>query len=89
MALQEANVRRAEDVRAGVVQQALAHARRSGSDVRGASQARPTRTRATQPHAPVDGHACGAGRPSLGAGGPQRRGRAPGVIERRAVVSTE
>ena len=55
MLLQEANVHRAEDVRVGVVQQALSYAWWSGSDVRRASQA-PGPHACTQPHAP-DGHA--------------------------------
>ena len=58
MLLQEANVRRAEDVRVGVVQQALAHAWRRGSDVRGASQARPTRTRAPSLMLPMAMQCC-------------------------------
>ena len=95
MALQEANVRRAEDARAGVVRQALALARRRGSDVRGASQARPTRTRATSLMLLmsmqccwhgwcVDGHACGAVGPSQGAGG--SRVRAGARLERSRVA---
>jgi len=95
MALQEANVRRAEEVRAGLVQQALAHAWRRGSDVRGASQARPTRTRAPSLMLLVamqccwhgwcvDGHACGAVCPSQGAGG--SRVRAGARLERSRVA---
>jgi len=85
---EQANVCRAEDVRVGVAQRALAHAWRRGSDVWGASQA-PDRTRAPSLMllmtmqcwwcgCCVDGHACGAGRPAQGAGGSQGRGRAPG-----------
>ena len=85
---------------AGVVQQALAHAWRRGSDVRGASQARPTRTRAPSLML-LNGHAVLLAwlvprrprvrrRPSVaGRRWAQRRGRAPGVVERRAVVNAE
>ena len=51
----QANVRRAEDVRVGVVQQALARARLCGSDVWDVSQA-PDPHACTQPNA-ADDHA--------------------------------
>jgi len=62
---EQANLRRAEDVRVRVVQQALAHAWRGGSDVWGASQAPDSAAlrRADGTH----------GRPSQGAGGPRAR----------------
>ena len=84
-------------MRVGVVQQALAHAWRRGSDVRGASQARPTARVLCAPSRMllvamqccwhgwcVDGHACGAGRPSQGAGG--SRVRAGARLERSRVA---